>query len=78
LAHVNKDRVECPSLVDEPIVRLILDCTVVRVRLDREANSISLLIARVARRLAHPAERRDSAPRHPSGGTQLRFLCVRS
>jgi transposase-like protein len=32
------------SLVDEPIVRLILDGTVVRVRLDREATSISLLV----------------------------------
>ncbi len=33
------------SLADEPIVRLILDGTVVRVRLDRKATSISLLIA---------------------------------
>jgi putative transposase len=33
------------SLTDEPIVRLILDGTVVRVRLDREATSISLLVA---------------------------------
>jgi transposase-like protein len=32
------------SLADEPIVRLILDGTVVRVRLDREATSISVLI----------------------------------
>jgi putative transposase len=32
------------SLADEPIVRLILDCTVVRVRLDRKATSISLLV----------------------------------
>jgi putative transposase len=31
-------------LVDEPIVRLILDGTVVRVRLDRKATSISLLV----------------------------------
>ncbi len=31
-------------LTDEPIVRLILDGTVVRVRLDREATSISLLV----------------------------------
>src|SRR5438093_4782871 len=31
------------SLADEPIVRLILDGTVVRVRLDRKATSISLL-----------------------------------
>jgi putative transposase len=33
------------SLADEPIVRLILDGTVVRVRLDRQATSISLLVA---------------------------------
>src|SRR3989454_7107823 len=32
------------SLADEPIVRLILDGTVVRVRLDREATAISLLV----------------------------------
>jgi len=32
------------SLTDEPIVRLVLDGTVVRVRLDREATSISLLV----------------------------------
>jgi putative transposase len=32
------------SLVDEPVVRLILDGTVVRVRLDRKATSISLLV----------------------------------
>jgi putative transposase len=32
------------SLADEPIVRLILDGTVVRVRLDRTATSISLLV----------------------------------
>src|SRR5271155_829473 len=33
------------SLVEEPIIRLILDGTVVRVRLDRKATSISLLVA---------------------------------
>src|SRR5580692_1724392 len=32
------------SLADEPIVRLILDGTVVRVRLDRQSTSISLLV----------------------------------
>ena len=32
------------SLADQPIVRLILDGTVVRVRLDRKATSISLLV----------------------------------
>ena len=33
------------SLADEPIVRLILDGTVVRVRLDRQKRTISLLVA---------------------------------
>jgi transposase-like protein len=33
------------SLCDEPIIRLILDGTVVRVRLDKKATSISLLVA---------------------------------
>jgi transposase-like protein len=33
------------SLTDEPIIRLILDGTVVRVRLDKKSTSISLLIA---------------------------------
>jgi transposase-like protein len=33
------------SLTEEPIIRLILDGTVVRVRLDKKATSISLLIA---------------------------------
>jgi hypothetical protein len=32
------------SLAEDPIVRLILDGTVVRVRLDRKATSISLLV----------------------------------
>jgi putative transposase len=32
------------SLANEPIVRLILDGTVVRVRLDRKATSVSLLV----------------------------------
>lgn len=33
------------ALADEPIIRLILDGTVVRVRLDKKATSISLLVA---------------------------------
>jgi hypothetical protein len=33
------------SLKDEPIVRLILDGTVVRAQLDKKATSISLLVA---------------------------------
>jgi putative transposase len=37
-------------LGDEPIVRLILDGTVVRVRLDKKATSISLLVALGVRR----------------------------
>ena len=38
-------RLERRSLAEEPIVRLILDGTVVRVRLDKKATSISLLVA---------------------------------
>ena len=38
------------SLADEPIIRLILDGTVVRVRLDKKATSISLLVALGVRR----------------------------
>ncbi len=41
------------SLADEPIVRLILDGTVVRVRLDRKATSISLLVALGVRQDGH-------------------------
>ena len=37
-------RLDVRSLGAEPIVRLILDGTVVRVRLDRKATSISLLV----------------------------------
>ena len=33
------------SLEDEPIIRLILHCTIVRVRLDKKATSISLRVA---------------------------------
>ena len=33
------------SLTDEPIIRLILDGTVLRVRLDKKATSITLLVA---------------------------------
>jgi putative transposase len=38
------------SLTDEPIIRLILDGTVVRVRLDKKATAISLLVALGVRR----------------------------
>jgi putative transposase len=38
------------SLQDEPIVRLILDGTVVRVRVDKKATSVSLLVALGVRR----------------------------
>jgi transposase-like protein len=40
----DRDAWNARSLADEPIVRLILDGTVVRVRLDRKATSISLLV----------------------------------
>ena len=38
------------DLADEPVVRLILDGTVVRVRLDRKATNISLLVVLGVRR----------------------------
>src|SRR5205807_59249 len=38
------------TLEDEPILRLILDGTIVRVRLDNKATSISLLVALGVRR----------------------------
>jgi hypothetical protein len=44
------------SLAEEPIVRLILDGTVVRVRLDRRATAISLAV------LARRPTRRRSQP----------------
>jgi putative transposase len=37
-------RLECRSLAEEPIVRLILDGTAVKVRLDRKATMVSLLV----------------------------------
>jgi putative transposase len=40
----NRDAWNARSLAEEPIVRLILDRTVVRVRLDRKATAISLLV----------------------------------
>ena len=39
------DRWNARSLAEEPIVRLVFDGTVVRVRLDKKATSISLLVA---------------------------------
>ena len=45
------------SLAEEPIVRLILDGTVARVRLDRKATSISLLVALGVRRRPEDAAR---------------------
>ena len=41
---VKRDAWNTRSLAGDPIVRLILDGTVVRVRLDRKATSISLLV----------------------------------
>jgi putative transposase len=40
----NRDAWNARSLAEEPIVRLILDRTVVRVRLDRKSTAISLLV----------------------------------
>jgi Transposase, Mutator family len=51
------------SLAEEPMVRLILDGTVVRVRLDRKATSISLLPGPHLRRLPEGAVRMLSSPR---------------
>ncbi len=63
------------SLADEPIVRLILDGTVVRVRLDRKATSISLLAARpqshfdfAACRLGGARRRTESSARDQEHG----------
>ncbi len=53
------------DLADEDVVRLILDGTVVRVRLDRKATSVSLLVvlaAAHARAPAAPARRRSASP----------------
>src|SRR5438309_9154477 len=44
VAEGERRRLECRSLAEEPIVRVILDGTVVRVRLDRKATSIVLLV----------------------------------
>jgi transposase-like protein len=52
------------SLADEPIVRLILDGTVVRVRLDRKATAISLLVVIGVRGWPEGATRR---PEHGRG-----------
>src|SRR5882672_1961883 len=48
------------SLAEEPIVRLILDGTVVRVWLDRKATSISLLVVIIACRPRRPRGRPES------------------
>src|SRR5580698_2446533 len=59
------------SLAEEPIVRLILDGTVARVRLDRRATSISLLVARGAwraRRRSEDAARDQEHGRGRRGG----------
>jgi putative transposase len=41
----DRDAWNAHLLVDEPVVRLILDGTVARVRLDKKATSLSLLVA---------------------------------
>ena len=57
------------SLAEEPIVRLILDGTVARVRLDRRATSISLLVALGdARRRPEDAARDQEHGRGRRGG----------
>jgi putative transposase len=48
------------SLAEEPIVRLILDGTVVRVRLDRKATSISLLVVLGVRQDGQNVNRRPN------------------
>ena len=66
------------SLAEEPIVRLILDGTAVRVRLDRKATSISLLVgARTARGPCCPQQ----IPLRCGSGLcshQARSTCARS
>jgi transposase-like protein len=57
------------SLADEPIVRLILDGTVVKVRLDRKATSISPLVV-----IAGGPGCRGCRP--SSGPAQIRDECV--
>ena len=56
-------------LNDEPIVRLILDGTVVRVRLDKKATAIALLVvtacARTDRRCCSPSSGWAGGPRRP-------------
>jgi transposase-like protein len=57
------------SLAEEPIARLILDGTVVRVQVDRKVTSISLLVVIGVREdgqkvlLGHPAHRTGRADR---------------
>ena len=74
------------SLADEPIVRLILDGTVVRVRLDRKATSISLLVvvrcARgrpegIARDQEHGRRKRRGIARCPRRSHQARSATAR-
>ena len=62
------------SLVTEPIVRLILDGTVVRVRLDREATSISLFVVMGVRADGQKVlwRSRAWAARAPRQGTKSR------
>ena len=60
------------SLANEPIVRLILDGTVVRVRLDRKATSISLLVVIGVREDGQKVllAVRDMAARRPRRGAR--------
>ena len=71
------------SLTEEPIVRLILDGTVVRVRLDRKATAISLLVVIGVRAdgqkvlLAIKSMGGEKAPRHgaPSSTISSSVVC---
>ena len=55
-------------LADEPIVRLILDGTVVRVRLDKQATSISLLVGLGVRQDGQKVLAVKNMGRKPPGG----------
>jgi Transposase, Mutator family len=65
------------NLKDEPIIRLILDGTIVRVRLDKKATSISLLAGRAGRwsegasRRIRPQFLPARRSRHQYGGSEL-------
>ena len=61
------------SLADEDVVRLILDGTVVRVRLDRKATSISLLVVLGIRR---DGQKVLLAVRNMGGESEAAWRCL--